>query len=519
MSNPYYITTPIYYVNDKPHIGHAYTSLSCDVMCRFQRLAGYDTYFLTGTDEHGQKIEQAAAKNNITPQQLVDRFSENFKCLANIFNIKHDDFIRTTEPRHKQAVQIFWQKLQEKGAIYLDKYSGWYAVRDEAFYTDKQIETNDKGEKVAIASGAPVEWVEEESYFFRLSDYQERLLQYYQDNPDFIMPSTRRNEVTSFVKSGLKDLSISRTSFSWGIPVPNDDKHIMYVWLDALFNYVSALGYGTDDEENYQRFWPANLHMVGKDIVIFHAVYWPAMLMAADLPLPKRVFAHGWWTNEGQKISKSLGNVIDPLQLLETYGLDQTRYFLMREVSFGQDGDFSHEAMVRRSNSDLANDLGNLCQRSLTMLVKHCDSEIKIGDIGDDVLDNALLKQANELYQTVYDDMQKQAFHSALAKIFTLVSETNRYIDSKAPWALRKTDPEYMQQVLSIIAEIIRKVAILLQAFMPDSADKILDMLNISPDANARDFTAFDKQLADGHKINPPVIIFPRFEAENAPTE
>ena len=354
--------------------------------------------------------------------------------------------------------------------------------------------------------------MEEESYFFRLSDYQEKLLQYYQDNPDFIMPKTRRNEVISFVKSGLRDLSISRTSFSWGVPVPNDDKHIMYVWLDALFNYVSALGYETDDDGNYQHYWPANLHMVGKDIMIFHAVYWPAMLMAADLPLPKRIFAHGWWTNEGQKISKSLGNVIDPLQLLESYGLDQTRYFLMREVSFGQDGDFSHDAMVRRSNSDLANDLGNLCQRSLTMLVKHCDSEIKIGDIGDDSADNALLAQAKALHQAVYDDMQMQAFHSALAKIFALVSETNRYIDSKAPWALRKTDPDLMQAVLSIIAEIIRKVAILLQPFMPDSACKILDMLNIPATKEARDFTAFDTPLTDGHRINPPVIIFPRIE-------
>ena len=513
MNNNYYITTPIYYVNDKPHIGHAYTSLACDVMCRFQTLAGFDTYFLTGTDEHGQKIEQAADKNNITPQQLVDRFSDNFKQLATIFNIKHDDFIRTTEPRHKQAVQVFWQRLQEKNAIYLDKYSGWYAVRDEAFYTDKQITTNDKSEKIAIASGAPVEWVEEESYFFRLSDYQERLLKYYQDNPDFIMPKTRRNEVISFVKSGLRDLSISRTSFSWGVPVPNDDKHIMYVWLDALFNYVSALGYETDDDSNYKNYWPADLHMVGKDIVIFHAVYWPAMLMAADLPLPNRIFAHGWWTNEGQKISKSLGNVIDPLQLLESYGLDQTRYFLMREVSFGQDGDFSHDAMVRRSNSDLANDLGNLCQRSLTMLVKHCDSEIKVGLVVDDPrYRTSLIEPANALHQKVSAHMQVQAFHKALAEIFAVVSETNCYIDSKAPWALRKTDPVLMQQVLSVIAEIIRRVAILLQPFMPDAATKILDMLNIPATKEARDFTAFDTPLIDGHRINPPVIIFPRIE-------
>ncbi len=505
---PYYITTPIYYVNDKPHIGHAYTSLACDVMCRFQSLAGYDAYLLTGTDEHGQKIEQAAIKNNITPKELVDKFSNNFKSLAEITNVKYNDFIRTTEPRHKKAVQIFWQKLQEKNAIYLDKYSGWYAVRDEAFYTEKQITTNEEGVKIAISSGAPVEWVEEESYFFCLSDYQDKLIKFYEDNPDFIAPIARRNEVMSFVKSGLKDLSVSRTSFSWGVGVPGNDKHIMYVWLDALFNYVSALGYG-EDESLYQRHWPADLHMVGKDIVIFHAVYWPAMLMAAELLLPKRVFAHGWWTNEGQKISKSLGNVIDPLELIEKYGLDQMRYFLMREVSFGQDGDFSHEAMIRRSNSDLANDLGNLCQRSLTMLHKHCDGEIKIG-VCEHADDKALLKWSEGLYQAVSADMQVQSFHLALAKIFDLVSETNRYIDKMMPWQLRKTDNVRMQQVLSVIAEIIRTVGILMQCFTPDAANKILDMLNIP--ADNRDFNFVRQKLTDGHKINQPVIIFPRLE-------
>ncbi len=509
MTLPYYITSPIYYVNDKPHIGHAYTSLACDVMCRFKSLDGYDARFLTGTDEHGQKIEQAADKKGISPQELTDIFSLNFKELAEKMNINNHDFIRTSEARHKQGVTAFWELLEAKGAIYLDKYSGWYAIRDEAFYTDKQITTNAEGVKIAIGSGAPVEWLEEESYFFRLGDYQDRLLEFYQQNQDFIMPTSRRNEVVNFVKSGLKDLSISRTSFKWGIPVPGNDKHIMYVWIDALFNYVSALGYPDMQDARYHQFWPADLHMVGKDIVLFHAVYWPAMLMAADLPLPKRVFAHGWWTNEGQKISKSIGNVIDPLQLIEKYGLDQTRYFLMREVSFGQDGDFSHDAMLRRSNADLANDLGNLCQRSLSMLTKHCDGQILLSNVSDKD-DLAILADSRDLYAKVQKHLNVQAFHLALADILQSISDANRYIDLMQPWQLRKTDMVRMQQVLSVIAEIIRVAAILLQCFMPDSANKILDILNVAP--AERTFDALTNRLQDGHQINPPTIIFPRLE-------
>ena len=369
MKPSYYLTTPIYYVNDKPHIGHAYTTLACDVLARFKRLDGFDVMFLTGTDEHGQKVQKSAEDKGIDPKAFTDEVSQNFRDLTAALNFTNDDFIRTTEPRHYAACQQLWQKLIDNGAIYLGSYAGWYAVRDEAFYAESEIVDG------KAPSGAPVEWVEEPSYFFRLSAFEEKLLAHYDANPDFVAPNSRFNEVRSFVSGGLNDLSVSRASFSWGVPVPGDDAHVMYVWLDALTNYMTAAGYAQPDgEASYARRWPADLHMVGKDILRFHAVYWPAFLMAADLPLPKRVFAHGWWTNEGQKISKSLGNVIDPLQIADTYGLDQMRYFLLREVPFGNDGDFSHQAIVHRMNGDLANDLGNLSQRVLSMIFKNCDA-------------------------------------------------------------------------------------------------------------------------------------------------
>lgn len=378
MSAHYYLTTPIYYVNDKPHIGHAYTTLACDALARFKRLDGYEVKFLTGTDEHGQKVETAAANAGVDPQTFTDKVSLNFRDLAGAMNFSNDDFIRTTEERHKKACQAIWNKLLEKGHIYLGAYEGWYSVRDEAFFTETEVVDG------KAPTGAPVEWVEEPSYFFDLSKWQEPLLKYYEEHPEFIAPSARRNEVMSFVKSGLRDLSVSRTSFKWGVPVPGDDAHIMYVWLDALTNYITAAGYPDTESSDFKAFWPADLHMVGKDILRFHAVYWPAFLMAADLPLPKRVFAHGWWTNEGQKISKSVGNVIDPLELIEKYGLDQVRYFLLREVPFGNDGDYSHTAMVNRMNSELANDFGNLSQRVLSMIAKNCDGKVPAhGDFTD----------------------------------------------------------------------------------------------------------------------------------------
>ena len=371
MSLPsYYITTPIYYVNDVPHIGHAYTTLACDAMARFKRLDGYQVLFLTGTDEHGQKVENAANDRGLAPKEFTDQVSQNFRDLLPILNVSNDDFIRTTEKRHKVSAQRIWQKLMDNGHIYLDKYSGWYSLRDEAYFTENELIDG------KAPTGATVEWVEEESYFFDLSAWQEPLLEFYEKNPKFIAPRSRRNEVISFVKSGLRDLSISRTSFNWGISVPNDPKHIMYVWLDALTNYITAAGFPEENIPKYNQFWPADLHMVGKDILRFHAVYWPAFLMAAELELPKRVFAHGWWTNEGEKISKSIGNVIDPIELIQTFGLDQVRYFLLREVPFGNDGDFSQQSMIARINSDLSNDLGNLCQRVLSFVYKNGGQKI-----------------------------------------------------------------------------------------------------------------------------------------------
>ena len=365
----FYITTPIYYVNDVPHIGHAYTSIACDVLARFKELDGNNVFFLTGTDEHGQKVEIAAKNKGIKPLEFVNQVSKNFQKLSNLLNLSNNDFIRTTENRHITSCQKLWSDLENSGNIYLDKYSGWYSVRDEAFFSENEL-LNGKA-----PTGADVEWVEEPSYFFRLSNWQDELLSFYEENKDFILPSTRRNEVISFVKSGLKDLSISRTSFNWGVPVPNNEKHIMYVWLDALTNYITASGYSSDANK-FETFWPADLHVVGKDILRFHAVYWPAFLMAAKLPLPKRVFAHGWWTNEGEKISKSIGNVIDPVKLIEDFGLDQVRYFLIREVPFGNDGDFSKKNLIQRINSDLANSLGNLFQRVISFSVKNCDEKV-----------------------------------------------------------------------------------------------------------------------------------------------
>jgi methionyl-tRNA synthetase len=503
-ARPFYITTPIYYVNDKPHIGHAYTTLACDVIARFMRLDGRDVHFLTGTDEHGQKVEKSAAAAGVPPLEFCDRVSENFRELARVMGISNDDFIRTTEPRHIRSAQALWQKLIEKGEIYLGSYAGWYSVRDEAFYAETELVEG------KAPTGAPVEWVEEPSYFFRLSAWGDRLLEFYEQHPGFIGPDSRRNEVTSFVKGGLKDLSVSRTSFSWGIPVPNDPAHIMYVWLDALANYITAVGYPDTGSESFQRFWPADIHMVGKDIVRFHAVYWPAFLMAADLAPPAKVFAHGWWTNEGQKISKSLGNVIDPFQLVETYGLDQTRYFLLREVPFGQDGDFSHKAMIGRINADLANNLGNLVQRYLSLIQKNCAGAApEIGATAPS--DEALLGKARALLPALREHMESCELHLALAKLWDVIDEANRYIDAEAPWTLAKTDRVRMATVLGVLLETTRILGILIQPIMPGAAGKILDLLALGPDQ--RDFAALDKGgVAPGTALPAPKGIFPRID-------
>ena len=504
-SRKYYLTTPIYYVNDVPHIGHAYTTLACDVLARFKRLDGFDVLFLTGTDEHGQKVEKAAEAVDMKPQAFTDKVSQNFRDLLPFMNISNDDFIRTTETRHKEAAQAIWHRLMKNGHIYLDKYSGWYSVRDEAYFSEGELVDG------KAPTGAPVEWVEEPSYFFDLSQWETKLLQFYEDNPDFIAPVSRRNEVVSFVSSGLRDLSISRTSFNWGIAVPDDEKHIMYVWLDALTNYITATGFPDEQQKLYRTFWPASLHMVGKDILRFHAVYWPAFLLAADLEPPKRVYAHGWWTNEGQKISKSLGNVIDPLQLIETYGLDQVRYFLMREVPFGNDGDFSKSGMVNRINSDLANDLGNLCQRVLSFVYKNCNATVP-KNMGFTPDDSKLITHAYEILPKLREDYNSQLFNVALERVWGLVAASNKYIDEQAPWKLRKADTDRMHTVLYTLLETIRCIGILLQPIMPGSSEKILNQLAV--DTSKRSFAALNSNdcLEAGTSLQKPNPIFPRFE-------
>ncbi|HTV46085.1 MAG TPA: methionine--tRNA ligase [Stellaceae bacterium] len=507
VQRPFFITTPIYYVNDLPHLGHAYTTVACDALARFMRLDGRRVKFLTGTDEHGQKVAQSAAAAGVSPQEFADRNSQRFREVTRLLNVSQDEFIRTTEPRHTRAVQALWRELEQRGEIYLGRFAGWYAVRDEAFYDEAEL-VNGKA-----PSGAEVEWLEEENYFFRLSAWQDRLLAYYEANPEAVAPRGRRNEVLSFIRGGLSDLSISRTSFSWGVPVPGHPGHIVYVWLDALINYITATGY-PDEKAEFSKFWPAALHVVGKDIVRFHAVYWPAFLMAAGLAPPERVFAHGWWTVEGEKMSKSLGNFIPPQQLVDTYGVDPVRYFLLRELPFGSDGDFSHRAVVARLNGDLANDLGNLAQRVLVMINRDCGSVVP--DPGAlDAADEALLNNAGDLLETVRKRMTEQTFHLALEAIWRVVGEANRYIDEQAPWALRRSDPARMATVLHTVSEVIRKIAILLQPFVPDAASKLLDQLAVP--VSAREFAALTTNpLVAGTRLPRPSAIFPRF-VEAAP--
>ncbi|WP_262695202.1 methionine--tRNA ligase [Kordiimonas aquimaris] len=506
----FYVTTPIYYVNDVPHIGHAYTTLACDVLARFKRLDGYNVMFLTGTDEHGQKVEKSAEAAGVDPQAFCDKVSARFNDLAQAMNFSNDQFIRTTEPRHKLAVQHLWRVLEEKGYIYADNYAGWYSVRDEAFYAESELMEGEGGAKLA-PTGAAVEWVEEPSYFFKLSAFEDRLLELYDSQTDFVMPKSRLNEVRSFVAGGLQDLSISRTTFNWGVPVPDADGHIMYVWIDALTNYLTAIGYPDEAGQAYKDFWPADVHMVGKDILRFHAVYWPAFLMAAELPLPKRVFAHGWWTNEGQKISKSLGNVIDPFELIESYGLDAVRFFMLREVPFGNDGDFSRSAFIARCNADLANGMGNLSQRTLAMIFKNCDGSIPHPGILSNE-DSELLNNIDSLLDEVRKHIDMQAFNRAFDAIWKQSAAADTYISSQEPWKLKKTDPDRMYTVLYVLAEVIRQLAILMQPIMPESACKVLDQLKIED----RAFTALGAtgRLASGTVIDKPVGVFPRLELD-----
>ncbi|MBI3673558.1 MAG: methionine--tRNA ligase [Rhizobiales bacterium] len=510
MSKPkFYITTAISYPNGAPHIGHAYEVLATDALARFKRLDGYDVFFLTGTDEHGQKIQQTAAKQGKTAAAFVDEMAPLFRAMVGVLGCSNDDFIRTTEARHKATVTALWKRMQTNGDIYLSKYAGWYSVRDEAFYGEDELEEQRDGKKFAVKTGTPVEWVEEESYFFKLSAYQEKLLRLYADQPDFIGPPERRNEVTSFVKGGLQDLSVSRTTFDWGIPVPDAPGHIMYVWVDALTNYLSATGW--PEKSPRSGFWPADVHIIGKDIVRFHAVYWPAFLMSAGLPLPKRVFGHGFLFNRGEKMSKSVGNVIAPADLVARYGVDQLRYFFLREVPFGQDGNYSHEAIVARINADLANDLGNLAQRSLSMIAKNCGGVVPaMGPMS--AADREIVAAADGLLAEVRAHHETQAINKALDAIWKVVADANRYFAGEAPWALKKTDPARMAAVLHVTAEVLRIVGIMVQPYMPPAAAKLLDSLAVPVDR--RNFADLGARLTAGVALPPPAAIFPRYVEE-----
>jgi methionyl-tRNA synthetase len=510
MTKPhYYITTPIYYVNDKPHIGHAYTTVACDALARFKRLDGYDVKFLTGTDEHGMKVYQAAQKAGITPQELTDRVSVNFRDMNALMNISFDQFIRTTEETHKKAVQAIWKKMVEAGDIYLGKYAGWYSMRDEAFFGEDELIAGADGKKTA-PTGAPVEWLEEESYFFKLSAWGDRLMAFYDKHPDFVQPKGRYNEVISFVKGGLQDLSISRTTFDWGVKVPGDERHVMYVWVDALTNYITAVGYPDTNAEQYKKFWPADVHVVGKDILRFHAVYWPAFLMSAGLETPKRVFAHGWWMAEGQKMSKSVGNVITPEHMVNTYGVDQSRYFLLREVPFGNDGDFAHAAAVNRINAELANNLGNLVQRTLSMIAKNCDGKVPVPGILEDADHDLLNKAGQGLLVRVRGEMESLHFSKAIEEIVQVSTAANLYIDAQAPWALKKTDPARMATVLYVLAESIRDLGLILQPFTPAASARILDQVAVPEAERALSFMGSVHALKPGAPLPAPAGVFPR---------
>lgn len=515
---PFYITTAISYVNGVPHLGHAYESILTDVMARFKRCDGYDVHFLTGTDEHGEKVSKTAFEHGVPALEFADKNSAAFREMTEKLNISNDDFIRTTEERHYKSAQAIWKKLQEKGDIYLGKYEGWYSIREEAYFTEDELnEDLATGQKLS-PMGTEVHWVEEDSYFFKLSAYEDKLLDIYRNHPEFIQPEARKNEVTSFVKGGLKDLSVSRRKdrLPWGIPVPGDDDHVMYVWLDALTNYITAIGYPDEEAEDFKKFWPANYHVIGKDIIRFHSVYWPAFLLSAELALPKAIFSHGFINVAGQKMSKSIGNVLSPDVLVETYGLDAMRYLLIREVPHGQDGNFSHAHAVQRINADLANSLGNLVQRTLSMIFKNCDEAVPApGDFTAD--DKELLKLAyEEMIPKAREYADKFAFHRALEEIWRVVSAANGYVDAQAPWTLKKEDPERMKTVLYVLAETIRCLGIAVQPFVPESAGKILDQLKTPEDERLYAHIEKTYAIKAGTVLDKPEGIFPRITDEEA---
>jgi methionyl-tRNA synthetase len=506
--NIFYITTAIAYPNGVPHIGHAYEAIATDALARFQRLDGKDVFFLTGTDEHGLKMVQTAEAEKLPTMEVATRNAARFKEMDERLNVSFDRFIRTTEEQHHRSSQAIWQRMADNGDIYLDSYAGWYSVRDEAYYAEDETVLGDDNVRRG-PQGTPVEWVEEKSYFFKLSAYQDKLLALYDSQPDFIGPDSRKNEVVSFVRSGLRDLSISRTTFDWGVKVPNDPDHVMYVWVDALTNYITGVGF-PDEGSDLWRYWPADVHIIGKDIIRFHAVYWPAFLMSAGIPVQKRVYAHGFLFSRGEKMSKSVGNVVDPFNLADQYGVDQMRYFFLREVPFGQDGNYNHEAIVARINADLANDLGNLAQRSLSMISKQLGGVLpEPGEFSDN--DKAILAQADAMLELSRSAMATQQIHQWLNAVWAVVAEANRYFAGEAPWALAKTDPARQKTVLYVTAEVVRQIAILTQPAMPESSAKLLDSLGIPEDA--RSFAALGgaSRIAPGTALPPPVGVFPRY--------
>jgi len=511
MSEPYYITTAIAYPNGDPHVGHAYEYIATDAIARFKRLDGYDVRYLTGTDVHGLKMAETAAKLGIPTPELARRNSDVFQSLQEKLNISFDRFIRTSDADHYEASKAIWQRMVESGDVYLDNYSGWYSVRDERFFTEAETSVGADGARIATETGTPVTWTEEQTFFFKLSAYADRLLALYEAHPEFIEPAVRRNEVVSFVSGGLRDLSISRTTFDWGVPVPDHPDHVMYVWVDALTNYLTGVGFPDTDSEMFKRYWPADLHMIGKDIIRFHTVYWPAFLLSAGLELPKKVFVHGFLLNRGEKMSKSVGNVVDPINLVDTFGLDQVRYFFLREVPFGQDGSYNEEAIIGRINADLANEFGNLAQRSLSMVAKNLDGKVPTpGEFTAE--DSAMLAAADALLDRVRGHFESTAMHLGLEAIWSVLGAANRYFSAQEPWVLRKTDEQRFATVLYTTLETVRIAALLSQPVMPDSAAKLLDLLG--QPAEQRDFTAVGTRLAAGTALPAPEGVFPRYQTE-----
>ena len=512
MDKNFYITTPIYYPSARPHMGHAYSSIVADFFARFKRIDGYSVHFLTGTDEHGLKIQRAAERKKIDTLEFCNDISQTFRDLSKTLNLSNTDFIRTTEERHKKTVQYLWSELEKNDDIYLSKYSGWYSISDEAFYDQDEIIEKD-GNKIATVSGSTVEWIEEESFFFRLSKWQNKLLDYYENNPEFISPKTRKNEVISFVKNGLKDLSISRKAFSWGIKVPNNSDHVIYVWLDALTNYISALNYPNTNHELFKKFWPASVHLIGKDILRFHAVYWPAFLMAAKIPLPKKVYGHGWILSGEEKMSKSKGNILDPLDIINIYGLDPLRYYLIKEVSFGNDGNISQDKLEDCINSDLANNYGNLCQRVTAFAEKNCSSKVpSIKKLNHEDLD--MLNKFTENLPTLRKEIDKQNINFYINFIVTSLFEANKYFNDQEPWK-KKDDKERLDTIVFTALEVIRKISFMLYPIIPDSIERALKIFNLKPKDIIFESIGVHDYLKSGADINKIDILFKKIEKKN----